>query len=66
MANLKFDYLKELDDTLRSGEFQDFFMYSGEERRLEMLEFLERLMELGELADEVATRIIFRKKDTES
>jgi hypothetical protein len=28
---------------------------------MEMLDFLENLMELGEAADEAATRIIFKK-----
>lgn len=45
---------------LRSGDFEDHFSYSPEERRFEMLELLEKIMELSELSDEVATRIIFK------
>ena len=36
------------------------FKWSVEERRGEILEFLEKLMDLGELADATATKIIFK------
>lgn len=61
MAGLNYQYLLELESYLSSGDFIDNFLCSPEERRYEMLEFLEKLMELGELADESATKIIFRK-----
>lgn len=63
MAALNYPYLLELEQYLRSGSYSEDFFYSPEERRLEMLEFLEKLMDLGELADETATKIIFRKRD---
>ena len=54
-------YIKDLLDYISSGRLFEDFEYSPEERRYEMLDFLEQLMELGEAADEVATKIIFRK-----
>ncbi len=63
MAALHLHYLAEIEAYLASGNFTDDFFYSPEERRYEMLTFLEKLMDIGELADETATRIIFRKRD---
>ena len=54
-------YIKDLLDYIGSGRLLEDFEYSPEERRYEMLDFLEQLMELGEAADEVATKIIFQK-----
>lgn len=65
MPALNYSYLTELEGYLSSGEFTEDFQYSPEERRLEMLEFLEKLMDLGELADETATKIIFRRRNEE-
>jgi hypothetical protein len=65
MPILDQNYLGELEEYLKSGNFKEDFFYSPEERRIEMLTFLESLMDLGELADDVATRIIFRKKEGE-
>ncbi|MEG2173089.1 MAG: hypothetical protein RRY29_07485, partial [Desulfovibrionaceae bacterium] len=45
---------------LNSGEFEDHFAYSPEDRRFEMLELLEKIMDLSDVADAVATRIIFK------
>ena len=60
MATLNMAYLLELETYLTSGEMEEDFVWSAEERRHEMLEFLEKLMDLGELADAAATRMIFR------
>jgi len=65
MPALQYSYLVELEEYLTSGYFPEDFLHSEEERRLEMLAFLEKLMDLGELADEVATKIIFRKRGDE-
>lgn len=65
MTALKHHYLVELEEYLQSGRFSENFLHSPEERRIEMLNFLEKLMDLGELADETATRIIFRKRGEE-
>lgn len=55
------DYIKKLLEYIKSGNLAEDFEYSAEERRYEILDFLENLMELGEAADEAATGIIFKK-----
>ena len=60
MAMLNVKYIAELEEYLKSGNLEEDFKWSVEERRGEILEFLERLMDLGELADETATHIIFK------
>ena len=57
---LNFKYLNELENYMKSGDMEEDFKWSAEERRQEMLEFLEKLMDLGELADQTATAIIFK------
>ena len=59
------NFLTELEDYLQSGKMEDDFEYSEEERRLEMLDYLERLMDLAEVADEVASRLIFKNTQLE-
>ncbi len=58
MLNEKF--LNDLEEYLKSGSLEQDFECSSEERRLEILDYLERLMDLAELADETATKIIFK------
>lgn len=53
-------YIDQLTEYIRSGSLAEDFDYSTEERRYEILDFLEKLMELGEVADEAATKIIFK------
>lgn len=60
MAMLNTKYIVELEEYLKSGNLEEDFKWSVEERRGEILEFLEKLMDLGELADETATHIIFK------
>lgn len=57
---LNFNYLQELENYMKSGKMEEDFTWSVEERRHEMLEFLDKLMDLGELADQTATSIIFK------
>ncbi|MFO7817775.1 MAG: hypothetical protein ACQES5_05230 [Thermodesulfobacteriota bacterium] len=59
------NFLTELEDYLKSGKMEDDFEYSEEERRLEMLDYLERLMDLADVANEVATRLIFKNTQLE-
>lgn len=61
MPALNYEYLLELEEYIGSGDLNDDFMWSPEERRLEILNFLEKLMDVADLADEAATKIIFRK-----
>ena len=58
MLNEKF--LADLEEYLNSGRMEEDFEYSDEERKLEMLDYLERIMDLAEKADEVATKLIFK------
>ena len=60
MAMLNARYIAELEEYLSSGNLAEDFKWSVEERRGEILEFLERLMDLGELANATATKIIFK------
>lgn len=53
-------YLDELEEYLTSGHMEEDFQWSAEERRHEMLEFLEKLMDVADLADAAATRMIFK------
>lgn len=57
---LDMKYLDEVLESISSGDLKEQFEYSAEERRYEILDFLEKLMELGEAADELATKIIFK------
>jgi hypothetical protein len=63
--NERKDYLADIEAYLSSGQFMIEFQYLGEERRQEMLDLLEKLMELGEAADEIATKIIFHQRGEE-
>ncbi|MFA9395268.1 MAG: hypothetical protein ACERJ1_11260 [Halodesulfovibrio sp.] len=60
MAALQLKYLKELEEYMTSGRMQEDFECSPEERRFEMLEFLETLMDVAEVADDTATKLIFK------
>ncbi len=56
---LNFKALESIKEYLE-GNFKEDFEYSAESRRFEMLEFLDQLMDLGELADKTATEVIFK------
>ena len=57
---LKIEELQELENYLRSGELEKDFHDGCENDRHYLLELLEKLMDMGELADEAATRLIYR------
>lgn len=52
--------LEEFETRLKSGALEEEFKCAPEERRVEILELLEKLMDVADLGDEVATRLIFR------
>lgn len=52
--------LEEFEQRLEDGSLEEEFKYAPEGRRFEILEVLEKLMDVADLADETATRIIFR------
>ncbi len=60
MPEMNMDYLEELEAYFASGDLAFDFEHAPEARKLEILEFLEKLMDVGELADEVATKMIFK------
>ncbi|MGL1861175.1 MAG: hypothetical protein OCC46_01490 [Pseudodesulfovibrio sp.] len=57
---LDIEYLKRIAHYFESGDCKFEFEHGEEERRLEIIDFLEHLMELGEQADELATALIFK------
>ena len=52
--------LEELETYMRSGELEADFKDGCENDRFYLLELLEKLMDVAELADATATRLIFR------
>lgn len=54
------EYLERVKDYFENGDCKFEFENGEEERRLAILDFLEHLMELGEIADELATKLIFK------
>lgn len=57
---LKLQELTELENYIRSGKLEKDFHDGCENDRQYLLELMEKLMVLGELADEAATRLIYR------
>ena len=54
------DYLARLEEYFKSGDCQFEFDNGDEDKRFAILDFLERLMEVSEIADELATKLIFK------
>lgn len=54
------DQIEAMEEYIRSGQLEKEFKESGETQRHYILELLEKVMDLAELADEAATRLIFR------
>ena len=52
--------LEELETYMRSGELEADFKDGCENDRFYLLELLEKLMDVAELADATATRLIVR------
>lgn len=52
--------LEELEEYMRSGQLEADFRDGCENDRFYLLELLEKLMDVAELADETATKVIFR------
>ncbi|MBQ4568063.1 MAG: hypothetical protein IJA79_08070 [Desulfovibrio sp.] len=52
--------LEELQTYITSGQLEADFKDGCEHDRFYLLELLEKLMDVAELADDVATRLIFR------
>lgn len=54
-------YLQKVSEWIDSGDLAFDFEHGDEEKRFAILDFLEQLMDLGEKADEHATKLIFKK-----
>ncbi|MDD6181290.1 MAG: hypothetical protein ACI33N_03560 [Desulfovibrionaceae bacterium] len=54
--------LEELEQYMTSGQMEQDFADGCEHDRFYLLELLEKLMDVAETADAVATRIIFKGK----
>lgn len=52
--------LDKFEKALKNGQIEDQFTYGDEKERGEVLELLEKLMDVAEVADEVATRLLYR------
>jgi hypothetical protein len=57
---IKPEYLEKLELYMTSGDMQFEFDNGTEEKRFEILDFLEKLMDVAEIADEHATKLIFK------
>lgn len=53
-------YLDRLAEYFASGDLAFDFEHGDEERRQNILECLEKLMDLADQADELATKLIFK------
>lgn len=54
--------LIEFEESIKSGKLEDCFKNGTEESRYQILGLLEKFMDVAELADEAATRMIFRSQ----
>ncbi len=61
MALTDLDYLEKIEAFITSGDMAFEFENGDETRRFEILGFLEKLMDVAELADETATKLIFKE-----
>ncbi len=53
-------YLEKIEAYITSGDMAFDFENGDEDRKGLILDFLEKLMDLAELADETATQLIFK------
>lgn len=60
MPMLDMQYLEKLEAYFASGDLEMDFEYADEEKRVQILNFLEKLMDLADKADEAATKLIFK------
>lgn len=57
---LDLDYLNRLEEMIDSGDLAFEFDNGDEDKRMRILEFLEKFMDLAEKADVLATKLIFK------
>lgn len=61
MALMDITFLEKLEAFITSGDLAFEFEHGDEAKRYEILDFLEKLMDVAELADEQATKLIFKE-----
>ncbi len=54
------EYLEKLAVYFASGDLEMDFEYADEDKRGHILDFLEKLMDLADQADQLATKLIFK------
>lgn len=59
MSLLDLQYLYKVQKFMDSGDMAFEFEHGDEQKRFQILEFLETLMDVADKADETATRLIF-------
>jgi hypothetical protein len=52
--------LQKFEELMSSGELEEQFRDSSRDRQYEILDLLEKLMDVAEVADATATRLIFK------
>ncbi|WP_022662972.1 hypothetical protein [Paucidesulfovibrio longus] len=60
------EYLEKIENYVQSGDLAFEFDNGEEGQRVEILDFLERIMDLGEACDELATKLIFKESYMEA
>lgn len=60
MPLLDMDYLNKLEEYFASGDLEMDFEYADDDKRGDILDFLEKVMDLSDKADELATKLIFK------
>lgn len=60
------EYLEKIEHYVQSGDLAFEFDNGEEDRRVEILDFLERIMDLAEHCDELATKLIFKESYLEA
>lgn len=53
-------YLEKLEAYFASGDLAMDFEFADEEKRGRILDFLEKIMDLADMANEQATKLIFK------
>ena len=57
---LTIEELDEFEQALKSGRIEADFEFGNEQQRYDILELLQKLMDVADTADEVASKIIYR------
>lgn len=57
---LTMEDLQKFEELMSSGELEEQFRDSSRDRQYEILDLLEKLMDVAEVADATATRLIFK------